>query len=250
MSAEKHPKGKVMKCEACEKRFFFSGDVGDVQDCPSCGVTLYRSSLDPEVAIRDVFSQKEDGPIEAEVIRSDFERKHMPPQEKVPENSGLEGDREELIDNDSEDVPECDATEEKSEEEVNCSEETEESDREESDREESAGVDEKREGDGVEAPSLPSIQRNASTELSNPYKKIVIPKLTGSLVENDIWTNYRKETIMTKVKDQFEFPDNRAQKIKSEDVFILQIRHLISRYAFLAICVLITVGVVCWSFFS
>lgn len=102
----------------------------------------------------------------------------------------------------------------------------------------------------TEAAFVANMPTSTSTELSTAYEQIKLPKITGSLVENDSWMNYRKETFKTKVKDHLFIGKNAATKAKAEDSFVHQVRHILVGYALVGICLIGTLGVVIWSLFN
>lgn len=101
-------------------------------------------------------------------------------------------------------------------------------------------------GGSVAAP----LFKKSNTELASAYTQIKLPVITGALVENDIWSNFRKQTVITSIRDKLQAHSAtqvKAPPSRNEDIFLYQIRQVVSRYFFLSLCLIGTVGVVVWS---
>jgi len=234
--------GKVMMCEACDHVFPYSSEIGEAEHCPNCNEKVVR--IDEFDAIARLYNDSADikevacpeEPVVAEVIPPDFERKHT---KSAFDDIDSEELRTQMI------CERCHTELEivKGRENNPCPKCYSQNF-----RRATAEVTEFPLTSNNEGRANP-VEATSANELSNPYQKIILPKTSGSLVEHDTWTNYRKETIGTKIKDQF-LNGNASARNKKEDSFQGQIRNLIINYSLIAICILGTIGIIVWSFWG
>ena len=324
MQAELKKDGKIMMCEACDHVFHFSSRPGTIQDCPSCGVSLYRARSNDFIATRHVYAERKEVPQLAEVIRPKFERKLLltedpltEPRVKTTRAKSVkvcekcysiqdieEGDEDrpcpvcfpvtkeklhkeetEILTEDknvgedvefvaidfqeTQEVPPLTTGE--SEEVFPDQREVEVASKLTPDHNQasyelgypqlayqsssisiantsiSSHIDFSEEQTGVASP----IFKKSNTELAAAYTQIKLPEITGALVENDLWSNFKKQTLISQFTDQLNYKHHSQEpKSRSTDVFQYQIRQVIARYFFLSLCIATTVGVVVWSVFN